>query len=880
MCVWLTIKTKRILTEWKPVLSSGLAFLVGAAFYLYLPISSMTNPPMNWAYPRTVSGFIHAMTRGQYERVHPTTGTGNTAVEIVSSFVARYTDQVLMLVDGAMEEFTLVYLLIALIPFLFFLRLQARERAWIVGLSACYLFLGLFSILLLNPATDKQSRDLNKPFFTASHVLISMGIGYGLTLAAATLLLQYERFRTWILAVAAVLSAGAFYTLTATFVDFSGGRSTLGGIRLIYHATREAFAHSHFRPEFYAGFLLLALTLIFLVLVLIGRTRVRLSIVTALFALMPVTSIFFHWAANEQHGHLFGFWFGHDMFTPPFPGPDGKLTYDPKLREELLKKPEGDLIYPEMARDTILFGGTDPGRFCPTYMIFCESFIPPQKRRDPNFDRRDVYIITQNALADGTYLQYIRAHYNRSAQIDPPFFQEIFRSEKERELNYRTNLLARMFSPLDTFFIGLGSRIENRRRADGVYPRKEIYTPSNEDSARSFQEYLDDAQRRMKLGQLKPGEDIKVIDNRMQVQGQVAVMAINGLLTKVIFDKNPDHEFYVEESFPLDWMYPHLEPFGVIMKINRKPLPELSEQIIARDHRFWSLYSDRLVGNWITYDTSIADICKFAEKTYIQHNYEEFTGDFKFVRDDEAPGSAQQKAMSKEAEFALKQAYAFCPYSPEALFRLANLLLGLSRYGENRVDDARLLAETSLKKDPYNGQIQNLVKELDRIKKSTGNLTQVQSNIARFEKEFQANPANPQLALNLISALAQVQNTGRIFQVLDQMLTNPAVDANGAMFVANIAQQLNNIPRVESALQILVKLQPESPEAWYDLAGIRALQAKTAPALESLDKALQLNAARLAQNRGSVNLLTQAQVDVRFSSIRPTPEFQKLVPPK
>jgi len=27
-----------------------------------------------------------------------------------------------------------------------------------------------------------------------------------------------------------------------------------------------------------------------------------------------------------------------------------------------------------MDKDTILFGGTDPGRFCPTYMIFCESF--------------------------------------------------------------------------------------------------------------------------------------------------------------------------------------------------------------------------------------------------------------------------------------------------------------------------------------------------------------------------------------------------------------------------------------------------------------------------------------------------------------------------
>src|SRR5438045_6916687 len=135
------------------------------------------------------------------------------------------------------------------------------------------------------------------------------------------------------------------------------------------------------------------------------------------------------------------------MFTPPFNGSDGKP------------------LYPEMTKDTVLFGGTDPGRFCPTYMIFCDSFVPSNclPPMDPKFDRRDVYLITQNALADGTYLNYIRAQYNRSAQIDPPFFQELVRSAKEREQNY-TNILARAVSPLDTIFEGLGDRIEKDRR--------------------------------------------------------------------------------------------------------------------------------------------------------------------------------------------------------------------------------------------------------------------------------------------------------------------------------------------------------------------------------------------------------------------------------
>ena len=74
----------------------------------------------------------------------------------------------------------------------------------------------------------------------------------------------------------------------------------------------------------------------------------------------------------------------------------------------------------------------------------------------------------------------------------------------------------------------------------------------------------------------------------MQISGQVAVMQINGLLTKIIFDRNSNREFYVEESFPLDWMYPYLEPHGLIMKINRQPLAELPGDIVNQDHDYWT----------------------------------------------------------------------------------------------------------------------------------------------------------------------------------------------------------------------------------------------------------------------------------------------------
>ena len=178
------------------------------------------------------------------------------------------------------------------------------------------------------------------------------------------------------------------------------------------HWIAQAFAKNQYGLPIYANLLLVAIALAFVLALVLYRQRGPLFITLGLFAAMPLYSGLAHWFASDQRNHWFGYWFGHDMFTPPFKGTDGKP------------------LYPEMTKDAVLFGGTDPGRFCPTYTIFCESFTPHdcQPLEDQNFDRRDVYIITQNALADGTYLCYIRAHYNRSTQIDPPFFSELLRT--------------------------------------------------------------------------------------------------------------------------------------------------------------------------------------------------------------------------------------------------------------------------------------------------------------------------------------------------------------------------------------------------------------------------------------------------------------------
>lgn len=839
-CGYFTLKTEKLGTEWKSAFIMLLMWVLGAGFYLYMPIASMSNPPMNWGYPRTAEGFMHALKRGQYESVHPTSG------------VFRFFDQMLHYGDGAQEEFGLLFLLIAIIPFIFFKRMQKRERAWLIGLTGIYICLSLLLLFLLNPGSDKQSRDLNKVFFTASHVMIAMSMGYGLSILGALLLTHYQAFRKWFLYGAAAAVGVAMFSLFRIVDQTFSDRVSFGGLRLFSHGLKAAISGGQNQLDVLPFLIVVALAGAFFLVILFCRSRIRFVPVLVIFTLMPSFSIVSHWFNNEQRGHLFGYWFGHDMFTPPFQ------------------------LYPEMTRDAILFGGTDPGRFCPTYMIFCESFIPARCKADtdPKFDRRDVYIITQNALADGTYLSYIRAHYNRSTQIDPPFFQSFFHTP--------------LLSPLDSIFTSIGAKIEAARRARGVYPKKEILTPSPDDSQTAFNTYLADAERRYKIGQLKPGEDFHVEAGRVQVSGQVAVMQINALLTKNIFDRNPNNEFFVEESFPLDWMFPHLTPFGIIMKINRTPVPEITQEMVDKDHKFWAQFSARTIGNWINYDTPVSNICAFAERTYLHHDFNGFQGDRKFVRDDDAQkafsklrssiggvyawrlGMMQgiatppeflardpfnQQRMLREAEFTFKQAFAFCPYSPEAVYRYMNLLLAL-----NRIDDAIMVVETCHKLDTLNTSISNLLDQLKEARKH-GNFS-----------------ADVRTTLNDAMRLVRERKTNEAMEKLDSVLSNPGANDQAMLVIATNYISLGAVHRLEPTLQRLVQLNPDSAEGWYDLAALEASYSKPDAAIEALSRALKINGARLVREPNANNLTNVVRQDGRFNAIRQTPEFLKLMP--
>src|SRR5882762_3359054 len=313
---------------------------------------------------------------------------------------------------------------------------------------------------------------------------------------------------------------------------------------------------------------------------------------------------------------------------------------------------------------SIYFGGTDSGRFVVT------ALSPSHVNAEPFFT------LTQSGLADKSYLQYLRSMY--------------------------------------------GER---------------IYVPSEQEATKVFQEYVEDAQRRQKENKLRPGEFLQEVDGKVQVTGHIGVMAINGVLSKLVFDKNPEREFYVEESFPLEWMYPHLSPHGLILRVNRQPMSELSAETVQRDHEYWAGYIRSLIGDWLNDDTSIAEIAAFVQKMHLNHDLSGFQGDARFVQNDlpqrlfaklrssiggvyswrmaSAQSAAEKERMVKEADFAFRQAWALCPRSPEAVFRYINALVV-----QRRFDDAILIAETALKIDAENIQLQHLARELKRMKNS------------------------------------------------------------------------------------------------------------------------------------------------------------------
>jgi hypothetical protein len=194
----------------------------------------------------------------------------------------------------------------------------------------------------------------------------------------------------------------------------------------------------------------------------------------------------------------------------------------------------GNAVLDSLRPGMVYVGGTDPGRFIPTLLNETSS-------------GEQHIVLTQNALADNLYLEYLSFQY--------------------------------------------GERFK---------------TLTNEDSTRAFSDYVTDAERRLRHDQefpnepkqLVPGEDVTLSDGRVQVGGQIAVMGVNEKLLATLMRKNPELSFALEESFPLKSTYAEATPLGPIMELRiRDEEQTLTPERAAQSVEYWRGTAQKLLAD-------------------------------------------------------------------------------------------------------------------------------------------------------------------------------------------------------------------------------------------------------------------------------------------
>ncbi len=362
-------------------------------------------------------------------------------------------------------QFTDLLIPFALVPFAagHWIVKKENRRAfwqWMIPALVCFLLMSFLLIALANVKGDLQDGFIQKVKFISSHAMLALWIGYGLVFAAA-------------FGLSLVTKKDELLAARAKTIAFA-----VAALMIVV-----SFAYPLI--DNYCG-------------------NYRLG----------VNEIAFKLGGSEQNGHTFGWQFGAYQL-------DGAKAVKEQIVADEEPLPDPDWP-PAMDPFSIFFGGTDPGRFVPTYMIYSADYRP------------DVYLITQNALADGTYMSVERDLYG-----------------------------------------------------------DEIWIPSNDDSAEAFNIYVDEVQR----GIRPANGDLKIENGRVQVTGALGVMEINGILTKMMWDHDRlRHSFYVEESYVIPWMYPYLSPHGLIMKLNADRTP-YDPKTAAKDRDFWDWYVRRLLSD-------------------------------------------------------------------------------------------------------------------------------------------------------------------------------------------------------------------------------------------------------------------------------------------
>ena len=214
-----------------------------------------------------------------------------------------------------------------------------------------------------------------------------------------------------------------------------------------------------------------------------------------------------------------------------------------------------------------------------------------------------------------------------------------------------------------------------------------------------FQEYMREAQRRLSEFYSTNANSTSFPANKTP-----PVFEINAQLAKRFVAKNPGREFFTDDASIAEWMLPHLEPNGPILRLRSAPLETLGADGARRNRDYWTRRVNEWLGDWLGEKTPIEEICRFGETIYGRKDLSSFKGDASFVADarvraefarlrasigrvyqwraQHAASSLEQQRMRAEADFAFRQAIALSPSLQEALETYADFLKEVGRGDE------------------------------------------------------------------------------------------------------------------------------------------------------------------------------------------------------
>jgi cytochrome c-type biogenesis protein CcmH/NrfG len=454
----------------------------------------------------------------------------------------------------------------------------------------------------------------------------------------------------------------------------------------------------------------------------------------------------------SQRDHWFGWHYGHDMLK-------------------------------DLPKDAFVFGGTDPGRFVPTYMILGESFVDPKYRRDPKFDRRDLVIVTQNALADAFYQKYIHDHYAPGRPKAKGWFEKWLGRDKQ-------------------------------------YPPDDTLMPSEQE--------LMEIVRNVTMN-LPPGAN---------PQDPNVGILYHAAIAQWIFEKNKDkREFFIEESFPMEWTYAYAVPNGLSYRLNKDPLETLPPEVVAEDFRYWNEYVDRLLGD--------------------KNFHEDFDAKRSFSKLRNSTGNIYRaRKMWGEAERAYRQALQLHPNNMESLVALSDILRAQKRW-----EEMAAIWDRAVEGDPNNRAVRKARERVTRLREADREITALQ-------RELAANPQNPEVVSNLLRLYMETGQADLARQQLEQSAQAFGDNPDFLKFAVDFSNSNGQWQAGLGPARKLANVMSNDVGVWLALARFEFANREMNSFLESARRAVQL---------GGIQAKSALANDPIYAMVRGTPEFQQLL---